>query len=63
MILEILRDFGSFHEISGDFFKFCKKKSAKIRIITDNSVKKRKEIIKKVLKILFIFVIINPVKL
>jgi len=37
-------------------------KSAKIRLITDNSLKKRKENIKKLLQISNLFVIINAVK-
>ena len=62
-ISENYEDFTRFKEISRDLRKKSLKKSVKIRIITNKSVKKRKENIKKLLQISNLFVIINAVKL
>lgn len=63
MIFEFLGDLKRFHEIWRVFSIFRQEKSAKIRIITANPFKKRKKIIKKLLKIINIFAILNAVKL
>ncbi len=62
-VWEILEDFKRFQENLRVLAIFSQEKSALIGLITDNSVKKRKENNKKVLQKQNIFVIINAVKL